>query len=79
MRRVVTDAACQEAVCVLTGELLGVSRRIWMWRTIGVTFKRDGRHRDGRTCGELLLQLVVLRFAFGEAKPPPVVMDARLT
>ena len=75
LREVVPDAALEEPVRVLAGELLAVRSRIRMWRTIGITFKCDGGHSDDRTRRELLFQIVVLQLAIGQPKPPAVVMD----
>ena len=36
---------------------------------------RDGGHGDGRKRGEPPLQVVVLRFARGQAEPPAVIVD----
>ena len=46
-----------------------------MRRTIGVTFKGNGGHSDDRAFGKPLFQIVIFRLAFGEAKPPAIIMD----
>jgi hypothetical protein len=38
--------------------------------SVGIAFERDCRHADHRSLGQPLLQLVVLRFAFGQAEAP---------
>jgi hypothetical protein len=43
--------------------------------TVGITFKRDGRHRDDRTFSKPFFQIVVFRLAFGQAEPPAVIVD----
>src|SRR6266852_6014212 len=45
-----------------------------MWRTIGVTFERNGGHRDDRTRCQPCLELVVLRLTIGQPEPPSVVV-----
>jgi hypothetical protein len=37
-----------------------------MWRTIGITFERDGRHGDRRALRELRFQIVESRFTGGK-------------
>src|SRR5262249_5409504 len=46
-----------------------------MRRTVGITFHRYGGHGDDRTFGKPSFQIVIFRFAFGEALPPAVVVD----
>ena len=46
-----------------------------MRRTIGITFHRYGGHGDDRTFGQPFFQIIIFRFAFGEALPPAVVVD----
>ena len=46
-----------------------------MWCAIGITFKRDGRHGDNRKFRKPLFKGVILRLAFGQADPPPVIVD----
>ena len=46
-----------------------------MRRTIGIAFESDRGNRDDREFGKPLVERFVLRFAFGERKPPPVVVD----
>ena len=58
LRQVVTDAAIQQPVRVLAGELLSIQTGIRVWRTVGVAFKRDGGHGDRRTRRKLLFRIV---------------------
>ena len=46
-----------------------------MWGAIGIAFQLHRGHRDDRTCGEPLFQLVIVRLAFGPAEPPAIIMD----
>ena len=59
----------------LAGEHLGIGAGVGMRRAIGVAFERDRRHADDGRLGELLLQLVILRLAFGKTEPPAVIVD----
>src|ERR1700719_3121011 len=43
--------------------------------TIGITFHRYGGHSDDWTFSQPLFQIVIFRFAFGEALPPAVIVD----
>ena len=43
--------------------------------TIGITFHRYGGHGDDRTFGQPFFEIIIFRFAFGEALPPAVVVD----
>src|SRR5947208_8772509 len=46
-----------------------------MWRTIGVTFKSNGRDRDDRTRRKPCFELVVFRLTLGQPEPPAVVVN----
>src|SRR6476660_5896991 len=46
-----------------------------MGRAVRVAFQRDRRHGDVWSCGELLLQFVVLRLTWCHSEAPPVVVD----
>ena len=46
-----------------------------MWSAVRIALHRDGGHTDDRAQGELLLEIVIFRFALGEAQPPAVVVD----
>src|SRR5215468_681507 len=46
-----------------------------MWSAVRVAFKRDRGHGDVWELGELRLERVVLRLAFGEPEAPPIVVD----
>src|SRR5262249_53353264 len=75
LRQVVTDAALDRPVLIFAGELLGVSARGRVRRTVGVALHGDGRHADGGRGRETLFQLVVFSFALGQALPPAVIVD----
>src|SRR3546814_8183721 len=68
-------AALDEPVLISAGELLGVDTGVRVWRTVGITFKSDGRHRDIRKTGKAPFQIVIPRLAFSEPQPPAVVVD----
>ena len=46
-----------------------------MWRTIGITFKRNRGDGYYRTCGEASFQVVIFPLTFSQAKPPAVIVD----
>ena len=62
-------------VRIFAREFLGIGTGVRMRRTIGITFKRNRRHGDDRTCGKPLFQIVILRFAFSQSEPPAIIMD----
>jgi hypothetical protein len=39
-----------------------------VWCTIGITFKRNGWHRDDRTFDKPLFQIVIFRIGFNQAE-----------
>ena len=59
LRQVVADSTLDRSVCVLPGKFSGVRSRLRVWRTIGITFERDGGHRDDRVSGKPLFQVVI--------------------
>jgi hypothetical protein len=61
LRRVVPDAAGDEAVDIPAGKLLGVGIGVRMRRAVGVTFKGDGGDRDDGKLGQPLFQGVIPR------------------
>src|ERR1700733_6346634 len=75
LRQVVPDTALDDPVLVLAGEFAGVGAGVRVRRAVGVSLQGDGRHGDGRKDGELPLQVVVSRFPFAQAEPPPVIVD----
>ena len=46
-----------------------------MWCASGIALKRHRGHGEDRICGERLFQLVIVRLAFGQSKPPAIIMD----
>ncbi len=46
-----------------------------MRRAVGIALKNDRRHLDHRAHSETMFQVVVLRLAFGQSKPPAIIMD----
>src|SRR3954469_20756424 len=73
--QVVTDAALDGPVRISARKFLCIGTGIRMWSTVGIAFECNGRHRDGRTFGQPLLQSIILRLAFSQIQPPAVVMD----
>ena len=63
LRQVVADAARDGPVRVSTREFVGVSTGVGVWRAIGIALQRDRWNRDHRTCGKLVLQIVMFRVA----------------
>src|SRR6476661_4535062 len=60
---------------IFAREFLGVCARVWVWRAIGITFKGNGGHRDDRTFGQPLFQIVIFRLAFSQALSPAIIVD----
>ncbi len=50
-----------------------------MRRAIGIAFHGDSRHGDDRALSEPLLQIVISRLAFNEAKTPTVIVNHDLS
>ena len=46
-----------------------------MWCAIGITFKRNGRHRNDRAFGKALFQVVVFRLTLCQAESPAIIVD----
>jgi hypothetical protein len=72
LRKIMTDAACDESIRVLARKFLRIGRSVRMRRAIGITFKGDCGHADGRSFGETLFQFVILRRALDQAETPAV-------
>ena len=74
--KVVTDAAGDDPACIFACELLAIGCRVRrVWRTVGIAFKGDGGHGDGRKLSELLFEFVILRFAFRQSNSPAIVVN----
>src|SRR5262245_57701413 len=58
LRQIVSNTAFDDPVRVFTGEFFGVSAGVRVRCSIGIAFERDRRHRDHRTLGKPLLQIV---------------------
>ena len=69
------DAALDMPVRIAARELLCVGAGIRMRCAVGIALERDGGHADGRTRSQPLLQLVILRLPFRQAKPPAVIVN----
>jgi hypothetical protein len=59
LRQVVPDTTRDEPVLVFSGEFAAIGAAVRVWCPIGIAFKGDGGHRDGRPLGQPLLQRVV--------------------
>src|ERR1700691_2226604 len=73
--QVVANAAGDDPMLVPTRKLLGVSAGLGVRSAIGVAFERDGRHGNIWACCESLVQIVIPRFASGEAEAPAIIVD----
>jgi len=62
-------------VLISAREFFRVGTGLRMWRAIGITFKRNGRHRDDWTFGKPLFQVVVFRLTFCQAEAPAIIVD----
>ena len=75
LRQIVPDAAGKGPVRIFAGEFPGVRTGLRVRRSVGVAFEGDGGYADDRTLREPLFQIVVLRFAFGQSEPEPIIVD----
>ena len=75
LRQIVPDAALNDPVRILAREFLGIGTAVRVWCTMSITFKSHGGHSNDRTFRQPLFGIVILRFAFSQAKPPAVIMD----
>jgi hypothetical protein len=73
--QIVPDAAVDHSMLVFAGEFLRIRARVRVGCAIGIALERDSGHRDDRSCGEPLFQIVVFCLALGEAEPLPVIVD----
>src|SRR5262249_52810188 len=73
--QVVPDAAGDQPMRILAGELAAVVGRFGMRRAVGVALERNGRHRDRRTDGKPLFQVVILPLTVGQSLPPAIIVD----
>src|SRR6516165_3720737 len=72
--KVVAHPTIDRAVCIFPREFLGVRGRFRVWRTIGITFERDGGHRNVGRCSEALLEILVPGLA-RRAEAPAIIVD----
>src|SRR5215470_608484 len=75
LRKVVPDAAADEPMLVFARELLGVGFGRWVGCAIRIALERDRGHGDDGRLGKPALEVVILRFAFGQSLPPAVIVD----
>ena len=73
LRHVVPDAV-ENAVRVRTGEHLAVGGAVFVG-AVEVAADRDRRHGNRRASSQLAVEVVVLRFALCQTKPPAIVVD----
>src|SRR5450755_3662356 len=73
--QIVPDAARDDAVRIATHEFPGIGTGLGVWGPIGIAFQGDRRHGDGRSCGEPLFQLVIVRLTCSQSEPPAIIMD----
>src|SRR4030095_93942 len=73
--QIVSDPALDKAVSISARKPLRIRSGVGVGRTIGIAFESNRGNRDDREFGQSLVEGFVLRFAFGECKPPPVVVD----
>src|SRR4051794_15920783 len=57
--RQIMASALDEVVRILARKFPGIGTGIQVRRTVGIAFKRNGRHGDDRACGEPLFQLII--------------------
>ena len=69
------DTTLDDPVRIFAGEFPGIGCGVRMRCSIGITFKGDRGHRDDRSFGKPLFQIVVFRLAFSHAEAPPVIMN----
>src|SRR5438105_13392571 len=75
LRQIVPDAAGDGPVRIFARKFPGIGTGVQMRRTVGITFEGDGGHGDDRALGKPLVEIGILRLAFSQCEPPPIVMD----
>src|ERR1700686_2712017 len=75
LRQIVSDAALDQAVLILTREFFRVRRGLRMWRAVRVTFEGDRRDADGRKLRKASFEVVVFPLAIRETESPAIVVD----
>jgi hypothetical protein len=73
LRQIVPDAALYGSVSISAGEFFGIGAWVRTRRTVGITLKGNRRYGDHLKCGKPLFQLVILRLAFSQSKPPTII------
>ena len=69
------DASTDGPERIFAREFFGIGTGVGVRRTVGITLKGDGGHRNDRRLGKPLFQIVIFRLAFGEAETPAVIVD----
>lgn len=76
LRQVVPYAARDDMVRIFAREFIAIGGGVRrMCRSIGIPFKGDCGHSDGRNGGNPLFESVVFRLAFGQADPPAIIVN----
>jgi hypothetical protein len=64
----VTDPALDNPVRISAQEFLSIGAGVWVWCTIGITFKRNGWHCDDRTFDKPLFPDRHISIGFNQAE-----------
>ena len=69
-----SDAAGDEPVVILAGELVAIGCAGRVDCPVGVTFHGDGWHRDDRKRGQPFFEIVISPLTVRQAKPPAIIV-----
>ena len=72
---VVPNPAGDRPVRISAREFHGIGTGVRVWRTIGIPLEGNCGNGDHRPFGKPLLEVVKSRLAFGQTKPPAIVVD----
>jgi hypothetical protein len=75
LRQVVSNPAGNGSMVVFAGEPGAVGRGLRVRSAVGVAFHRYCRNRDRRSGGKSPFDVIISRFALGQAKTPAVVVN----
>ena len=68
------DAAGDEPVVILAGELVAIGRAERVDCPVGVAFHGDGRHGYDGEPGEPLFEVIILPLTIRQAEPPAIIV-----
>ena len=68
------DAAGDETVVILAGELAAIRCAGRVGCPVGVAFHGDGRHGDDRKRGQPLLEVVIFALTIRQTQPPAIIV-----